>query len=42
MANYADLADLADSAQVVVRAQVRKLTRVENERAPGLRGSAWR
>lgn len=36
-APYADLADLADSAPLVVRAQVRKLTRVENERASGLR-----
>jgi len=34
---YADLADLADSAQLVVRAQVRKISRVEDERAPGLR-----
>jgi hypothetical protein len=34
---YADLADLADSAGVVVQAQVRKLVRVEDERAPGLR-----
>ncbi len=35
--NYADLADLSDSAPVVLRAQVRKLSRVENERARGLR-----
>ncbi|MCB2059275.1 MAG: hypothetical protein R3E09_08525 [Novosphingobium sp.] len=34
---YADLADLADSARLVLRAQVRTLARVENERAPGLR-----
>jgi len=34
---YADLADLADSAQLVLRAQVLKLARVEDERAPGLR-----
>jgi hypothetical protein len=34
---YADLADLSDSAPLVLRAQVRKLARVENERAPGLR-----
>ena len=38
--HYADLADLADSAQLVLRAQVRKITRVENERAGGLR-SGW-
>lgn len=35
--NYADLADLADSAAIVLKAQVRKLSRVENERAGGLR-----
>ena len=34
---YADLADLADSAPVVVRAQVRKVAPVEPERAPGVR-----
>jgi len=34
---YADLADLADSAGVVVQAQVRKITRVEDARARGLR-----
>ena len=34
---YADLADLAESADLVIRAQVRKLIRVEDERAPGLR-----
>lgn len=34
---YADLADLADSASVVVQAQVRKAVRVEDRRAPGLR-----
>ena len=34
---YADLADLSDSADLVVRAQLRKLVRVEDERAPGLR-----
>jgi len=33
---YADLADLADSAGLVAHAQVHKLTRVSNERAPGL------
>lgn len=34
---YADLADLADSAPVVVKANVRKAIRVRNERAPGLK-----
>lgn len=34
---YADLADLADSAPLVVRAQVRKQVRVEPERASGVR-----
>ncbi|KHK92346.1 hypothetical protein [Novosphingobium malaysiense] len=34
---YADIADLADSAGVVVLAQVKKMLRVEDERAPGLR-----
>lgn len=33
---YADMVDLADSAPLVVRAKVRRLIRVENERAPGL------
>ena len=37
---YADLADLADSAPLVVRAQVRKLVQVESARAPGLK-SGW-
>lgn len=36
-ATYADLAGLADSADLVVRAEVKKLIRVEDERAPGLR-----
>jgi hypothetical protein len=35
--SYADLVDLADSAELVLRAQLRRLIRVENERAPGLR-----
>jgi hypothetical protein len=35
--SYADLADLADSAPLVLRAQVRKLARVEDRRAPGLK-----
>jgi len=34
---YADLADLADSAQLVLRAKVRRLVRVENDRSPGLK-----
>ncbi len=34
---YADLADLADSAPLVIRAQVRKLVQVEPARASGLR-----
>jgi hypothetical protein len=38
--SYADLADLSDSADVVLRAQVRKVSRVENERAAGLR-AGW-
>jgi hypothetical protein len=36
--SYADLADLADSAPLVIRAQPRKLVRVEPERARGVRG----
>ncbi len=35
--SYADVADLADSAELVLRAQVMKLVRVEDERAPGLK-----
>lgn len=35
--SYADLTDLADSAPLVVRAQVRKAAEVEPARAPGLR-----
>lgn len=34
---YADLADLADSARIVVRAEVRKLAPLEPERARGVR-----
>jgi hypothetical protein len=34
---YADIADLADSAGLVVHAQVRKMIRVADERAPGLK-----
>lgn len=34
---YADLADLADSAPLVLRAQLRKLAPVESQRAPGVR-----
>ena len=37
---YADLADLADSAPLVLRAQVRKQVRVEPERAIGVR-AGW-
>ena len=36
-ATYADLADMSDSAHLVLRAQVLKLIRVKDERAPGLR-----
>ncbi len=39
---YADLADLSDSAELVVRAQLRKLVRVKDERAPGLRPGTGR
>lgn len=39
---YADLADLADSAKLVVIAQVRKTARVEDSRAPGLRPGTGR
>lgn len=37
---YADLADLADSARLVVRAEVRKVAPVEPPRAPGVR-TGW-
>lgn len=33
---YADIADLADSAGLVVQAQIVKMTRIDNERARGL------
>jgi hypothetical protein len=36
-ATYADLADLSDSARLVIRAEVRKIAPVEPERAPGVR-----
>jgi hypothetical protein len=36
-ATYADVADLADSARIVLRAEVRKVAVVEPERAPGVR-----
>ena len=36
-ASYSDLIDLADSAPLVIRAQIRKATLVEPERAPGVR-----
>lgn len=39
---YADLADLSDSTPLVIRAKVRKLIRVEDERAPGLRAGFGR
>ncbi len=39
---YADLADLADSAPLVARVQLRKLVRVEPERARGVRGGHGR
>ncbi len=39
---YADLADLSDSAELVLRAQVRKLARVKDERAPGLKAGQGR
>ena len=41
-ASYADLADLADGAPLVIRAQVRKLVAVEAARAPGLRAGRGR
>lgn len=40
VATYADLADLAGPAAVVVKAQVRKVAEVEPGRAPGLR-TGW-
>lgn len=40
--NFAELAELADSADLVVRANVRKLARVRNERAPGLQAGHGR
>lgn len=36
-ATYADIADLADSARIVIRAEVRKIAPVEAERARGVR-----
>lgn len=33
---YADMVDLADSARLVLRAKIRKMIRVADERAPGL------
>ena len=39
---YADMADLSDSADVVLRAQIRNLVRVEDERSPGLRSGQGR
>jgi hypothetical protein len=34
---YADMVDLADSARLVLRAKIRKMIRVADERAPGLK-----
>lgn len=34
---FADLADLSDGANLVIRAQIRRQIRVEDERAPGLK-----
>ncbi|WP_207093159.1 hypothetical protein [Novosphingobium sp. PY1] len=34
---YADIADLADSSGLVIHAQIRKMVRVADERAPGLK-----
>ncbi len=39
---YADLVTLADSADLVLRAQVRSMARVENQRAPGLKAGHGR
>lgn len=39
---YADLVTLADSADLVLRAQVRSMARVENQRAPGLKAGQGR
>ncbi|HKT86355.1 MAG TPA: hypothetical protein VJQ77_09745 [Novosphingobium sp.] len=39
---YADLADLADSSGLVVHARVRKMTRVEDKRAAGLKPGTGR
>ncbi|WP_245228734.1 hypothetical protein [Pontixanthobacter sp. CEM42] len=36
-ATYADLVDLADASEIVLRAQIRKQAELEPERAPGLR-----
>ncbi|HEX7931442.1 MAG TPA: hypothetical protein VF470_11135, partial [Sphingomicrobium sp.] len=39
-ATYADLADMSDSARLVLRAQVRKMAPVEPARARGVR-AGW-
>ncbi len=39
---YSDLVDMTDSAQLVVRAKVRRIIRVENERARGLQAGHGR
>lgn len=41
-ASYADLVDLADSARLVVRANIRSVSRVPAERAPGVRAGFGR
>ena len=41
-ATYADLADLADSAPLVVRAKIKRQAEVEAERAPGLQAGFTR
>jgi len=41
-ASYADIVDLADSAPLVVRAQPRRVVRVEDARAPGLSAGTGR
>lgn len=35
-ATFADLTDLSDKSELVIRAEIRRQTRVEDERAPGL------
>lgn len=40
--SYADFADLADSAELVLKVRIRKLVRVDDERASGLRPGTGR